>query len=112
MSRTSASRVWPRACGTCTTVPTEVGQGEAEALIDQLAADPEVSVERVPAVLWATFKAEAAEMDGVLEDLRGSDPAVNWFYVSPAAGFGAWAPGEATGSYRTGGDIPPSQRSR
>ena len=24
---------------------------------------------------------------------------------SPAGGFGAWAPGEATGNYRVGGDI-------
>ena len=28
-----------------------------------------------------------------------------WFYVSPAGGFGSYAPGEATGKYRTGGDI-------
>ncbi|MER7796266.1 NAD(P)H-binding protein [Microbacterium sp. NPDC096154] len=49
------------------------------------------------------FKPEALEMIGVLDDLRGSD--ADWFFVHPAAGFGAFAPGERTGAYRTGGDI-------
>ncbi|WP_432484847.1 NAD(P)-dependent oxidoreductase [Kineococcus esterisolvens] len=51
------------------------------------------------------FKPEAQEAAEVLEDLRGADEALDWFYVSPAAGFGAFAPGERTGSYRTGGDV-------
>ncbi|MGO2751098.1 MAG: NAD(P)-dependent oxidoreductase [Pseudoclavibacter sp.] len=50
-------------------------------------------------------KPEAAEMAGVLDDLRASAPELDWFYVSPAAAFGSWAPGEATGDYRVGGDI-------
>ncbi|MBB2958103.1 NAD(P)-dependent oxidoreductase [Pseudoclavibacter helvolus] len=50
-------------------------------------------------------KPEAAEMAGVLDDLRASDPGLDWFYVSPAAAFGAWAPGEALGEYRIGGDV-------
>lgn len=50
-------------------------------------------------------KPEAAEMAGVLDDLRASTPELDWFYVSPAAAFGAWAPGEATGQYRIGGDV-------
>ncbi|MBK8463635.1 MAG: NAD(P)H-binding protein [Nigerium sp.] len=53
----------------------------------------------------AAFKAEADEMAGVLDDLLAGDPALDWFFVSPAAGFGAWAPGEATGHYRIGGDV-------
>lgn len=53
----------------------------------------------------AAFKAEADEMGGVLEDLRASDPSLDWFLLSPAGGFGPWAAGEATGSYRLGGDI-------
>lgn len=53
----------------------------------------------------AEFAPEAAEMDGVLEDLRAGDPAVDWFFASPAGGFGPWAEGEATGSYRVGGDV-------
>lgn len=50
-------------------------------------------------------KPEAAEMAGVLDDLRASAPELDWFYVSPAAAFGSWAPGEATGEYRIGGDV-------
>ncbi len=50
------------------------------------------------------FKAEAEEMGTVLEDLRSSDAELDWFYVSPAGGFGAWAPGTATRNYRLGGD--------
>lgn len=53
----------------------------------------------------ADFKPEARTMEEVLEDLRTSEPSLDWFYVSPAGGFGAWAPGEATGTYRTGGDV-------
>lgn len=51
------------------------------------------------------FVSEAAQLDGVLEDLRASDEALNWFFVSPAGGFGSYAPGEATGHYRVGGDV-------
>ena len=40
----------------------------------------------------------------VLEDLRSSNAELDWFYVSPAGGFGAWAPGTATRNYRLGGD--------
>ena len=52
----------------------------------------------------AEFKAEAEEMGAVLGDLKTFDSELDWFYVSPAAHFGAWAPGTATGSYRIGGD--------
>ncbi|GAA3657681.1 NAD(P)-dependent oxidoreductase [Microbacterium marinilacus] len=51
------------------------------------------------------FKPEARELIGVLEDLEASDGDVDWFFVHPAAGFGGFAPGERTGSYRTGGDV-------
>ena len=51
------------------------------------------------------IKPEARTMEDVLDDLRASDEALDWFYVSPAGGFGAWAVGEATGTYRTGGDV-------
>jgi putative NADH-flavin reductase len=44
-------------------------------------------------------------MAGVLEDLRGADTRLDWFYVSPAGGFGSHAPGRSTGTYRLGGDI-------
>ena len=51
------------------------------------------------------FAAEPRVLDAVLQDLRASDDDVDWFFLSPAAGFGAFAPGEATGSYRVGGDV-------
>src|SRR5690606_6783720 len=48
----------------------------------------------------AQFKPEAVEMGEILDDLRASDAALDWFLVSPAGGFGAHAPGERTGTYR------------
>lgn len=51
------------------------------------------------------FKAEALEMTGVLDDLRASDEQLDWFFVSPAGTFGAYAPGEYRGEYRVGGDV-------
>lgn len=51
------------------------------------------------------YRAEATELDGVLQDLRASEEGLDWFFVSPAAGFGAFAPGEATGVFRIGGDV-------
>lgn len=50
-------------------------------------------------------KPESLEAYGVLEDLRSGATARDWFYVHPAGGFGAWNPGERTGSYRDGGDV-------
>jgi putative NADH-flavin reductase len=50
------------------------------------------------------YKGEALAHGEVLEALRAQSDA-DWFYVSPAAVFGSWAPGEATGSYRTSADV-------
>lgn len=50
------------------------------------------------------FKAEAEEMGAVLTDLRSSDTELDWFYVSPAAGFRPWSPDKETGTYRIGAD--------
>lgn len=41
----------------------------------------------------------------VLEILERSRDDADWFYISPAAGFGSWAPGEETGNYRVGDDV-------
>jgi putative NADH-flavin reductase len=41
----------------------------------------------------------------VLDSLRQSPEELDWFAVSPAASFGAWAPGKATGTYRTSDDV-------
>ncbi|WP_348670278.1 hypothetical protein [uncultured Microbacterium sp.] len=51
------------------------------------------------------FRAEALEAIDILELLRGADGARDWFLIHPARGFGAWNPGERTGSYRDGGDV-------
>jgi putative NADH-flavin reductase len=51
------------------------------------------------------WKPEALSHAAVLESLRNSGQEVDWFYVSPAALFGSFAPGQTTGSYRTGGDV-------
>lgn len=53
----------------------------------------------------AEIKPEADEMGHVLEDLRATADDLDWFFVSPAGGFGAWAPGVATGDFRLGGDV-------
>jgi len=51
------------------------------------------------------YKPEAFEAIGILDDLREGSTSRDWFYVHPAGGFGAWNPGERTGSYRDGGDV-------
>ncbi|GAA1698515.1 NAD(P)H-binding protein [Microbacterium sediminicola] len=51
------------------------------------------------------FKPEAFEAIGVLEDLQADSSGRDWFLIHPAGGFGAWNPGERTGSYRDGGDV-------
>ncbi|WP_025156753.1 NAD(P)-dependent oxidoreductase [Leifsonia aquatica] len=52
------------------------------------------------------FAAEAREMTEILEDLLTSAPAeLDWFFVSPGAAYGAYAPGVATGRYRIGDDV-------
>ena len=51
------------------------------------------------------YKPEAREAIDILEDLRADASGRDWFYVHPAGGFGVWAPGERTGSYRDGGEV-------
>jgi putative NADH-flavin reductase len=51
------------------------------------------------------YKPEALEAIGILEDLKEAPDSLDWFYIHPAGGFGAFNPGERTGSYRTGGDV-------
>ncbi|MGU3409285.1 NAD(P)-dependent oxidoreductase [Microbacterium sp. M1A1_1b] len=51
------------------------------------------------------FKAEAKSHAQVLEALRSSGTDVDWFYVSPAAAFGGYNPGERRGTYRTSDDV-------
>ncbi|TCI97554.1 NAD(P)H-binding protein [Aeromicrobium sp. IC_218] len=51
------------------------------------------------------FKPEASAHARVLEWLEANGEGLDWFYVSPAGGFGAYAPVEKKGTYRTGGDV-------
>lgn len=51
------------------------------------------------------FKPEALAHAAVLGELRATPEEVDWFYVSPGAMFGAYAPGAATGKYRTADDV-------
>ncbi|MBT0768808.1 NAD(P)H-binding protein [Kineosporia sp. J2-2] len=51
------------------------------------------------------YKGEAGSHREILEALRVSDEKLDWFYVSPAAEFGSWVPGERVGSFRVGGDV-------
>ena len=51
------------------------------------------------------FKGEAGSAAQALEALRADTTGAEWFFVSPAAGFGSYNPGQPTGKYRVGGDI-------
>lgn len=51
------------------------------------------------------LKPEAAEMAGVLDDLRARTDDLDWFVLSPPPLFGRSVGGAAAGSYRTGGDV-------
>ncbi|MFT4043215.1 MAG: NAD(P)H-binding protein [Gordonia sp. (in: high G+C Gram-positive bacteria)] len=50
-------------------------------------------------------KPEALAHADVLAQFRQAPEELDWFYVSPARLFGSFAPGEAIGAYRTGGDL-------
>lgn len=50
------------------------------------------------------WKPEALSHAEVLEAMRAAPERLTWFYVSPAALFGAWTDFPTTGAYRTGGD--------
>lgn len=51
------------------------------------------------------YKEEAGNHAAVLDLLREQPEGLDWFYVSPAAEFGAWTPGERRGEFRLGGDV-------
>lgn len=51
------------------------------------------------------FKGEAKSHAQILDALRASDTDVDWFYVSPAAGYGSYNPGERRGTYRTTDEV-------
>jgi len=52
------------------------------------------------------FRAEAREGDATRAMLVDTAPdELDWVFVSPAGGYGSWAAGEPTGSYRVGDDV-------
>jgi putative NADH-flavin reductase len=51
------------------------------------------------------FRPEAEEMVRALEGLEQAPAALDWLFVSPAQTYGAYAPGERTGTYRVGGAV-------
>ena len=52
------------------------------------------------------FRDEALEGESIRAWLAESSPAdLDWTFVSPAGGYGAWAAGERTGIYRLGGEV-------
>jgi len=50
------------------------------------------------------YKGEALAAADTLEKLKSSQGG-DWYYVSPPAGYGSYAPGEKSGKYRLGGDV-------
>lgn len=51
------------------------------------------------------YRAEAREGHAVLEMLTATPEGLDWFFMSPAAVFGAFAPGPALGTYRLSDDV-------
>lgn len=52
------------------------------------------------------YRAEALEGEATRVLLAEQAPhGLDWLFISPAGGYGAFAPGERTGSYRVGGEI-------
>jgi|HubBroStandDraft_4_1064222.scaffolds.fasta_scaffold164070_2 putative NADH-flavin reductase len=51
------------------------------------------------------YKPESEAHSRVLDALRRASTSVDWFYLSPALGFGSWSPGEKTGRFRLGTDV-------
>jgi hypothetical protein len=51
------------------------------------------------------YKPEAEAHARVLDALRRANTTVDWFYLSPAASFGSWNPGEKTGKFTLGTDV-------
>lgn len=52
------------------------------------------------------FRDEALEGESIRAWFAESAPAdLDWVFVSPAGAYGAWAPGERTGTYRVGGEV-------
>ncbi|MGL6235903.1 MAG: NAD(P)-dependent oxidoreductase [Segniliparus sp.] len=62
-----------------------------------------------PTLLDGDFPEEvrpiAEEHGRALDFLQAAQTGADWFYLSPAANFGSWTPGERTGAFRLGDDV-------
>lgn len=55
----------------------------------------------------AEYAGEARELASVLDALQSDAPSgLSWFFISPAQVYGAYVPGERTGTYRSYGEVP------
>src|SRR5262249_53636593 len=62
---------------------------------------PAAGAPRIVGQMSGQFREEAVENDAVRVMLEDSAPeGLDWIYVSPASGYGAWTAGERTGTYR------------
>lgn len=53
-----------------------------------------------------SYRPEALELLGVLEWLQANAPeSLDWLYISPAAAFGGFNPGEKRGAYQVNGEV-------
>jgi putative NADH-flavin reductase len=51
------------------------------------------------------FASEAKQMNTILTELLSGPESTDWIFFSPAQQFGSYAPGEALGRYRVGGEV-------
>lgn len=51
------------------------------------------------------WRRDSVEIEAVMADLAATPESFDWFVISPAGEFGAWNPGERTGSYRTSSEV-------
>lgn len=63
--------------------------------------EPRIAEGDVPAAFAKEIQSGADNLDVLLN----APASLDWVYVSPAGGYGSFAPGEATGHYRKGGEV-------
>ncbi|MFJ4438370.1 NAD(P)-dependent oxidoreductase [Streptomyces sp. NPDC088923] len=54
----------------------------------------------------ARYRPYSEVAEAVLQGLLSSAADLDWFVLTPPMGFGSFAPGETTGTYRLGGELP------